>query len=79
MICRSTTPIKAVLTKAMLLHKAGQSRQQNTPPNHQSVNKSQQILKCYLFDFISIRVCRKTPGWLGRHEMSLLGKRMMTL
>jgi hypothetical protein len=79
MIRRSITPIKAVLVKAMLLHKAGQSRQQNTPPNHQSVNKNQQILKCYLLDFISIRICRKTPSRLRRHEMSLLGKRMMTL
>jgi hypothetical protein len=79
MIRRSITPIKAVLIKAMLLHKAGHSRQQSTAPNHQSVNKSQQILKYYLPDFISIRICRKTPGRLGRHEMSLLGKRMITL
>jgi len=45
----------------------------------QSVNKTQQILKCYLLNFILIRICRKITSWLGRHEMSSLGKRMMTL
>jgi hypothetical protein len=44
MIRPSITPIKAVPIKAILLHKAGQSRQQNTPPNHQSVNENHQIL-----------------------------------
>jgi hypothetical protein len=52
---------------------------QNTPPNHQSVNKNQQILKCYFLDFLSIKICCKIMSRLGGPEMSLLGKRMMTL
>ncbi|MDC0101793.1 hypothetical protein OAJ39_05315 [Alphaproteobacteria bacterium] len=43
----------------------------------QSVNKTQQISKGYLLNFISIRICRKIASWLRRHEMSSLGKRMM--
>ena len=36
-------------------------------------------IKCYLFNFISIRICRKITSQPGRHEMSLLGTGMTTL
>jgi rhodanese-related sulfurtransferase len=82
MLCRSgvrslAARNAALEAGAMLALLGGKAKP--TPPNHQSVNKNQQILKCYLLDFFSIKICCKIISRLRRPEMLLLGKRLMTL